>query len=99
MAAMYHTRGARHVEPDRLQHELPHHAGPGLGGDSLEMIHETRIIPLDGRPALPSNVPSGSEIPAGSGRATRWSSRRPTSAPKCTVSGRSETGTRGQTRA
>ena len=31
--------------------------GPGWVAILSEMIHETRIIPLDGRPALPSNVP------------------------------------------
>jgi hypothetical protein len=30
--------------------------GPGWVAILSEMIHETRIIPLDGRPALPSNV-------------------------------------------
>ena len=32
--------------------------GPGWVAILSEMIHETRIIPLDGRPALPSDVPS-----------------------------------------
>jgi hypothetical protein len=31
--------------------------GPGWVAILSEMIHETRIIPLGGRPALPSNVP------------------------------------------
>ena len=53
---------------------------PGYVMILVEMIHDVRIIPLDGRPQLPARTSgSGWEVPAGAGKATRWSSRRRTS--------------------
>ena len=45
---------------------------PGYVILDLEMVHETRIVPVDGRPALgrPSSTTWASR--AGTGRATRW---------------------------
>ena len=46
----------------------------------MEMIHEARIVPLDGRPhASGARFGSGWATRAATGRATRWSSRRSTS--------------------
>jgi hypothetical protein len=59
---------------------------PGYVAFRNEMIHETRIIPLDGRPALArvDEVLHG-PVARATSRATRWSSGRPTStaAPAC----------------
>ena len=44
-----------------------------------EIIHNARIIPLDGRPHISRTSSSSPEIRAGTGKATRLSSKRPTS--------------------
>ena len=63
----------------RLQQQLPDRADTRLHHDLQEMIHEARIIPLDGRPHPPRRSWHYLEIPAAAGTATRSSSRRPTS--------------------
>ena len=40
-----------------------------------EMVHDARIIPLDGRPHLPESVRQGWATRAGAGKATPSSSR------------------------
>ena len=47
---------------------------PGYVVIVFEMIHETRIIPIDGRPKLGANISSGTASRAADGRATRSSS-------------------------
>ena len=44
-----------------------------------EMAHTARVVPLDGRPHLSSDIRSGQGIRGATGRARRWSSRRATS--------------------
>jgi hypothetical protein len=39
--------------------------GPGFVAISYEMIHETRVIPLDGRPHLPAHIRSYMGDPRG----------------------------------
>ena len=53
--------------------------GPGFVAISYEMVHETRVIPLDGRPQVGSAIRGYMGERADTGKATRWSSRRPTS--------------------
>jgi hypothetical protein len=50
---------------------------PGYVVIFYEMIHETRIIPVDGRPHLPPNIASGTGTRADAGRATPWWWKRP----------------------
>jgi hypothetical protein len=50
---------------------------PGVVVFDLEMIHDSRIVYTDGRPSTP-RTSSTWAIRADIGRATRWSSRRPT---------------------
>ena len=52
---------------------------PGYVMILTEMIHDVRIIPLDGRPQPPRGCGSGSGSRAAAGKATRWWSRRRTS--------------------
>ena len=52
---------------------------PGYVTIMNEMAHDARIIPLDGRPHLDRASASGTAIRAATGKATRWSSRPPTS--------------------
>ena len=52
---------------------------PGYVAIRYEMIHETRIIPLDGRPHLTPNIRTSWATPAVTGKARRSSSRRPIS--------------------
>ena len=52
-----------------------------------EMIHETRIIPLDGRPHVAGTCANGSAIRVAAGKTTRSSSRPPTSANKAEFRG------------
>ena len=47
-----------------------------------EMVHDARIVPLNGRPPLPSHIASGGATRAAAGKATRSSSRRRTSGAK-----------------
>jgi hypothetical protein len=54
------------------------HQSPGYVVISYEMIHDSRIIPLDGRPHLGSKIRQWNGDPVDAGKATRWSSRRPT---------------------
>ena len=53
-----------------------------------EMIHEARIIPLDGRPHVASSSSSTWATHAADGRATRWSWKRPTFIPPSTTGAR-----------
>ena len=46
---------------------------PGYVAIYIEMIHDVRIIPLDGRPHLPRDVRSWLGIRSAAGTATRWS--------------------------
>ena len=46
---------------------------------TYEMIHDTRVIPLDSKPRLGSTSNSGWAMRAATGRATRWWSSPPTS--------------------
>ena len=62
----------------RLHNNVHLLQAPGYVAILQEMIHEVRIIPLDGRPHLPPDVNSGWETRAATGRAIRWSSRRRT---------------------
>ena len=48
----------------------------------VEMIHDARIIPLDGPPHLRSGIRQWLGTPAAAGRATRWWSKPPTSRPR-----------------
>ena len=43
-----------------------------------EMIHDARVIPIDGQPHLAASVRQLHGDSRGTGKATRWSSRRPT---------------------
>ena len=52
---------------------------PGYVMILTEMIHDVRVIPLDGRPRPTDRSVSGWACRAGAGRATPSSSRRPTS--------------------
>ena len=53
---------------------------PGFVAIRYEMIHETRVIPLDGRPHAGEEHHARTwATRAAAGKATRWSSRRPTS--------------------
>jgi hypothetical protein len=52
--------------------------GPGFVAIRYEMVHETRVIPLDGRPHAPANMKSYMGDPRGHWKATRWSSKRRT---------------------
>ena len=45
---------------------------PGYVILNLEMIHEARIIPVDGRPAISPKISSGWASRADGGKATRW---------------------------
>ena len=50
---------------------------PGYVMILVEMIHDVRIIPLDGRPhAAAERPPVDGKLRAATGKATRWSSRR-----------------------
>ena len=53
--------------------------GPGWVALRNEMIHETRIVPLDGRPRSAAGVRRSWAIRGAIGKAIRWSSRRRTS--------------------
>ena len=53
--------------------------GPGWVALRNEMIHETRIVPLDSRPRLSPRSSPGWATRAGTGKGTRWSSRPPIS--------------------
>ena len=53
--------------------------GPGYVAIRYEMIHETRLIPLDGRRMSASASAPTWATRAAIGKATRWSSRRPIS--------------------
>jgi len=53
---------------------------PGYMAIQQEMIHETRIIPLDGRPHLPANIHLWLGIRAAIGKGIRWWSTPPTTA-------------------
>ena len=44
-----------------------------------EMVHDARIVPLDGRRTCPTRSASGWATGGGAGKATRWWSRPPTS--------------------
>ena len=55
--------------------------GPGYVAMMQEQIHETRIIPLDGRPFTGDASGRGSASRVATGKATRWSSRPGTSIP------------------
>ena len=48
--------------------------GPGYVVIRNEMIHEARVVPLDGRPDLPANVTSDMGTRAVIGKETRWPS-------------------------
>ena len=52
---------------------------PGYVAIRYEMIHEARLIPMDGRPHAPAKVARTWATRAAIGKATRSSSRRPTS--------------------
>ena len=57
---------------------------PGYVAILVEMIHDARIIPLDGRPHLgPGHPATGWATRAAAGKATRSSSRRRTSTTRC----------------
>ena len=51
---------------------------PGYVVIHYEMIHMARIIPTDGRAALPATVRLWDGDPSATGKATRWSSTSPT---------------------
>ena len=64
---------------------------PGYVMILTEMIHDVRIIPLDGRPQPPSQVrSSGSASRVAAGKARRWLSRRRTSTARTHFRGASE---------
>ena len=50
--------------------------GPGYVAIRYEMVHETRIIPLDGRPHASDKLLRTWATPAGTAKATRSSSKR-----------------------
>ena len=52
---------------------------PGFVVITYEIIHEARVIPLDGRPHVGAAIACTWAMRAAAGRATRSSSRRPTS--------------------
>ena len=52
----HHGRRRAADDGRRLQQQLPHRAGAGYVMILTEMIHDVRIIPLDGRPAPPGSV-------------------------------------------
>ena len=54
---------------------------PGYVILDLEMVHETRIVPVDGRPAVSPKIKQWMGESRGRWEATRWSSRRRTSRP------------------
>ncbi len=53
-----------------------------------EMIHDARVVPLDGRPHLPAASAGCSATRAAAGRAARWWSRPPTSPTRPTCADR-----------
>ena len=69
------TRGLPHVIfPTIYNNTSQIVQGPGYVAIRYEMIHDARVIPLDGRPQCRLRSGSTSEIRAAIGRATRWSS-------------------------
>lgn len=56
--------------------------GPGFVAIVYEMVHETRVVPLDARPRVGGAIGATSAIRAAAGTAIRWSSRPPTSRTK-----------------
>ena len=55
------------------------HQSPGFVTITYEMVHDTRVIPLDSRPHVAGHFVSTSATAAATGKATRSSSRRRTS--------------------
>ena len=53
--------------------------GQGFVAIRIEMIHETRVIPLGNQPHVSKGIALDMGDPAATGKATRWSSRRRTS--------------------
>jgi hypothetical protein len=64
---------------------------PGVVSIRYELIHETRVIPLDGRPHIGKGIRLEMGDARGRWRATRWSSRRPTSATEASTETRTRT--------
>ena len=65
---------------------------PGYVVIFQEMIHDARIIPLDGRPHIDARHPAvARRLARLAGRATRWSSRPPTSTAGTTSTARGRT--------
>ena len=58
---------------------------PGFVVITYEIIHEARVIPLDGRPHVGAASARTWATRAGTGRAARWSSRPPTSTPRAPI--------------
>ena len=65
------------------------HQGQGWVAIRYEMIHETRIIPLDGRAHASSKIPTYMGDARGHLEGNTWSSRRPTSAIRTAARARS----------
>ena len=62
--------------------------GQGWAAIRYEMIHETRVVPLDGRPHLTTDIRLDLGDPAATGKATRSSSRRRTSPSAASIAAR-----------
>ena len=72
---LHHARRHGFAAADHLQQWERDRAGPGYVVIRNEMIHEARVVPLDGRPHLPATVTSYmGDSRVVTGRGTRWSS-------------------------
>ena len=77
VGALHQPRHAGRDLPHRLQRQPAHRAGPGCVAITYEMIHDTRVIPIDGRRARRHGDPRHtSATRAAIGKATRssWTS-------------------------
>ena len=67
MGALHHARLPRRVLPRGYNNAYEFIQTPGYVVIVFEMIHETRIIPIDGRPKLGANIKQWNGEPRG-----RW---------------------------